>query len=427
MRPSAWFAALFVLLAANAESATRTPVAVSPGSASGVALVEARCPTFSWGQVERARAYDLVVYRIGEDGEVARPALRQNLPGSLGSWTPALDRCLDRGQRYGWAVRAHSARAESPWSETLLFEIASRPAALQVDEALAVLREYLATPAARAPEGAAAVARPITTREEEGAPAGSMAVEPRAVATTTGLQLGLGAYQGGTSDPGSVVAGHKKQMIIAGEYNTGPNVGSSVKLLISDYDNEASDIYPIYVEDENNLVDFYVRKQAGKVSSAYFGGSVGIGTTQPAATLHVDDESDAEPGHGGILVLGPIDGSNLVLDRNEIMARDAGDTSTLYLNYDGGDVEVGGSLDIGYVVLHSEYATRTAQIECPAGLNVLGGGCSPNAAPYYEVDIHLSVPLPHPKAGWSCHVEGTETVRAFAICARLKGQSWGVH
>jgi hypothetical protein len=371
MKLSAWIAALFVLVAGNAQSATRAPVAASPGSASSVALVEARCPTFSWGQVERARAYDLVVYRIGEDRQIARPALRQNLPGSIGSWTPSLDRCLDRGQRYGWAVRVHSARAESPWSETLLFEVASQPTSLRVDEALAVLREYLATPAVRAPERAAAVALPITTRTEEVASAESEAVEPRAVPTTTGLQLGLGAYQGGTQN--SVVAGHTKQLIIAGEYDMGPNAGSSVKLLISDYDNDTTggaDIYPIYVEDENNNVDFYVRKQAGVVSSAYFGGQVGIGTTDPEAPLHVE-----------------------------------------------GDARVVGTLDIGYLKALSDTATSAALASCPAGWSALGGGCDLSGG---YGSLRDSYATAGPPQGWYCASTGFGDVTAQVICAKIE-------
>ncbi|MHC4463675.1 MAG: hypothetical protein ACYS30_19925 [Planctomycetota bacterium] len=99
-------------------------------------------------------------------------------------------------------------------------------------------------------------------------------------------QLTLGAYQGGTA--GSAVAGHTKQLVLSGEYNTTYNTGSSVKLLISDYDNDTgTDIYPIYCEDEQNRVDFYVRKQEGSVSTAYFGGDVGIGTKTPAGKLDI--------------------------------------------------------------------------------------------------------------------------------------------
>jgi hypothetical protein len=56
--------------------------------------------------------------------------------------------------------------------------------------------------------------------------------------------------------------------------------------------------------------------------------------------LHVYSTSDAEPQGGGIAVFGDIDAGNVVIDGNEIMARDGGSTSTLYLNNDGGDVSV---------------------------------------------------------------------------------------
>jgi len=99
-------------------------------------------------------------------------------------------------------------------------------------------------------------------------------------------QMALGDYQGGTD--GSNISGHAKQLVLGGVYNAGINSGSSVKLLISDYDNDANaDIYPIYVEDENNHVDFFVRTQEGGVRTGYFGGKLGIGDTDPSRTLSV--------------------------------------------------------------------------------------------------------------------------------------------
>jgi hypothetical protein len=101
--------------------------------------------------------------------------------------------------------------------------------------------------------------------------------------------LSLGDYQGGTV--GSQVADHNKQLVLGGTYNAGINSGSSVKLLISDYDNDAGvDIYPIYAEDENNVVDFYLRKQEGSVTTGYFGGKVGIGDTNPSHSLTVNGD-----------------------------------------------------------------------------------------------------------------------------------------
>ncbi len=82
---------------------------------------------------------------------------------------------------------------------------------------------------------------------------------------------------------------------------------------------------------------------------------VGIGTTDPQAKLHVDSTrtdapvlqleggSDASPTGAGVLVVGSTAGRNIVMDGNEIMARDNGVASKLYLNADGGDVAISAS------------------------------------------------------------------------------------
>ena len=73
------------------------------------------------------------------------------------------------------------------------------------------------------------------------------------------------------------------------------------------------------------------------------GGNVGVGTTSPDVTLHVATGTDTEPGSGGYIVTGLITGANISIDNNEIMARNNGAVSTLYLNNDGGTVYVGGT------------------------------------------------------------------------------------
>jgi len=184
-------------------------------------------------------------------------------------------------------------------------------------------------------------------------------------------QLALGAYQGGTGP--SWVESYEKQLVLGGEHNTGFNTGDSVKLLISDHDNEAgADIYPIYVEDENNWVHFYLRSIDG-IRRTYFGGDVGIGTNLPSnplsvagdadvsgnlgiaapnpeVRLHVLNGTDSALSGGGFLQLGSTTGRNLSLDDNEIMVRDNGGTSTLHINRDGGNTifsEVDGNVGIG--------------------------------------------------------------------------------
>lgn len=140
------------------------PVAVSPGLDSGIARVGA-CPTFSWAQVEGATGYELVLYRASEDDgvtEVGAEAVRRvRIPGQASSWTPSREECLESGDLYGWTVRAVGAAVvpgpgeapETAWSEVNLFRVAGAPSAGEIEEAIEVLRRYLASKGEAASEG----------------------------------------------------------------------------------------------------------------------------------------------------------------------------------------------------------------------------------------------------------------------------------
>ncbi|MBK9336329.1 MAG: tail fiber domain-containing protein [Lewinellaceae bacterium] len=69
--------------------------------------------------------------------------------------------------------------------------------------------------------------------------------------------------------------------------------------------------------------------------------NVGIGTTTPDVRLHIEGGSDVEPAGGGHFVLGPVSGSNIAMDDNEIMARNNGAAANLILNNEGGKVGIG--------------------------------------------------------------------------------------
>lgn len=180
------------LLGATVLSAGSKPIAVSPGSATGT-LIGDGCPTFSWAEVDGAKSYELVVYRIGEKGQEAESVLRPAFAGSVTSWTPSLDRCMERGGKYAWSVRAVGPRDVGDWSPPSLFEVASGPSEAEFEEALAVVRDYLRREAGghtsgvgrsgSSPGGAGAPA--IVSR-----PAGSVAPAPLAPAVgDAGLQV----------------------------------------------------------------------------------------------------------------------------------------------------------------------------------------------------------------------------------------------
>lgn len=84
-----------------------------------------------------------------------------------------------------------------------------------------------------------------------------------------------------------------------------------------------------------------------------FSGSVGIGLTTPWVRLHVSGGTDAAVGSGGYLMTGPINGNNIVMDDNEIMARANGAVAPLYLQAEGGDLIFGDETVGGFVGINT--------------------------------------------------------------------------
>ena len=79
-------------------------------------------------------------------------------------------------------------------------------------------------------------------------------------------------------------------------------------------------------------------------------GNVGVNTNTPNVKLQVTNGTDASlGGTDGYIMLGNITGTNLAIDNNEIMARNNGSTSPLYLQNDGGDVTTGGPINVNQI------------------------------------------------------------------------------
>ena len=109
-------------VALGAAGETEPPVALSPGGPTE-AVIGNNCPAFIWRAVTGAEFYELVVYTIKEDAEEAEIVLRESVPGSVESWTPKLERCLERGEQYAWTVRALGKELATDWSKPSLFEV----------------------------------------------------------------------------------------------------------------------------------------------------------------------------------------------------------------------------------------------------------------------------------------------------------------
>ncbi len=108
--------------------------------------------------------------------------------------------------------------------------------------------------------------------------------------------------------------GLSSQLTLSGLFNVGVNNGlfdstnpsfGTTKLLIEGYQNDGPVVYPIYVKDENNLVDFFIRNKlspSGR-SLMYFQGNMAIGSENWASSdslyrLSVDGKIACE----GVLV-----------------------------------------------------------------------------------------------------------------------------
>jgi hypothetical protein len=76
---------------------------------------------------------------------------------------------------------------------------------------------------------------------------------------------------------------------------------------------------------------------------------------------------DSALGGGGLIVAGAESGRNLSIDQNEIMARDNGQPSTLYLNVDGGRIEMGAdrvhpAFAYGYVASNGSLVSSSSNV-----------------------------------------------------------------
>jgi hypothetical protein len=105
-----------------------------------------------------------------------------------------------------------------------------------------------------------------------------------------------------------------------------------------------------------NLTDYYLRLSGSELQSYYNGGvaemvlqknggKLEVGNLFDFATTKVQINSGVDAGlaaaNSGYLMMGLSTGTNMVLDNNEIQARNNGEASTLFLNSLGGNVRIG--------------------------------------------------------------------------------------
>lgn len=99
----------------------------------------------------------------------------------------------------------------------------------------------------------------------------------------------------------------------------------------------------LHLQADGGDVQFNTHEKTGKLVAVTDEGRIGIGTNMPATPLQITNGEDATVGNNssGYLLLGETNEENIVLDNNEIQARDSGNASTLYLQKGGGDLRFG--------------------------------------------------------------------------------------
>lgn len=81
-------------------------------------------------------------------------------------------------------------------------------------------------------------------------------------------------------------------------------------------------------------------------------GNIGMGISNPVGRFQIGTGNDASATSHGYLMIGPENGENLVLDNNEILARNNGVVSTLFLARDGSKVQLGNGAEGTGTKLH---------------------------------------------------------------------------
>ena len=92
---------------------------------------------------------------------------------------------------------------------------------------------------------------------------------------------------------------------------------------------------------DNNEIQARNNGIASNIYMQVGGGYVGIGTNTPEVKLQVSNGTDVSAISGGYLQLGSSSNINLAFDNNEIQARNVSAVSSLYLQNNGGNLQIG--------------------------------------------------------------------------------------
>ncbi|MCP3927182.1 MAG: hypothetical protein GY714_31880 [Desulfobacterales bacterium] len=97
----------------------------------------------------------------------------------------------------------------------------------------------------------------------------------------------------------------------------------------------------------HNQISLFPELKGTEIRIAY-DGDVSIGHSSPRAKLHVLSliDADAKLEKGGLIIAGDMKKHNITIDENEIMARNNGNASPIYLQADGGSFRIHNNMDV---------------------------------------------------------------------------------
>lgn len=386
MSKSAYFGLAVALsaLLANTTAAADRPVAVSPGSGERIVEVSGTCPTFSWTAIPSAQRQELVVYAIEEGAGIvdgAGPLLRTRLPGAASSWTPSLRQCLRSGQAYTWSVRA-VGKSTSDWSEPRLFRVSPLPSATEVEEALLVLKAYLAaggTPVDRQIEASQPTERPIAktpglTRPQAVALADAVAIRGE-LPDLTGVTFGVHGLSASADANSAGVVGESTAATgatfgVVGEVDSAAGTAGA-------FDNTAGGKI---LSGLNNGSEVFSLDGAGDLALTGLVDGVDVSAHPAAANAHHTPPTALPPsGAAGGDLSGTFPNPDVVDDSHahtsatvpDLWVDTAGDTMTGQLTLDPGvNLELGGQITQGATpLLHT--TTGAASGNTGVGLSAL--------------------------------------------------------
>lgn len=108
--------------------------------------------------------------------------------------------------------------------------------------------------------------------------------------------------------------------------------------------------------------------------------NIGIGTKDPQSKLHIVGGTDASVTLNGFILLGVEHAENMVIDNNEILARNNGQVATLFLGRDGSMVQIGNSTLVPGTKLYITSGSDLDLTDANSGFLVLGSIGSTNIA-----------------------------------------------